>query len=346
MTTHLHYTDIAMPDETLLRAVELMRFARRLDEETISWQRQGLVPAFPPLRGQEAAQVGAALAMDFSRDMAFPTYREHAVALTAGVDLPGYYASHINQWHGGLWDPLASHFAPVQAVVAGSVLHTVGWALGQRLDGTDAVGVAFLGDGASSQGDVHEAMNFAAVMGAPVVFLVQNNQWALSVPLRDQVAGGSVAARAAGYDIPGITVDGDDVCAVFRAMTAEMDHVRSARQPVVLEAMTYRRGPHATSDDPGRYRTLAEEAEAGEDPLDRAAATLRERGLLTDQWADQVDARIRQSLEKLRGYIETAETLPGEDMFRYVFAEDTPQLAAQQQQWREEYDLVTEDADA
>jgi 2-oxoisovalerate dehydrogenase E1 component alpha subunit len=342
MTLSLDYGAITVSDELLLRAYELMRFARQLDTQTIAWQRQGLVPAYPPLRGQEAAQVGAALAIDFTRDMAFPTYREHAVALTAGVKLSEYYASHINQWHGGLWNPVERHFAPLQAVVAGSVLHAVGWAHGTRLDEKNGVAIAFLGDGASSQGDVHEAMNCAAILRAPVVFFVQNNQWALSVPLAGQVAGGSVAARAAGYGIPGIRIDGDDVAEVYSAVSAALSHARSAGQPVVVEAMTYRRGPHATSDDPSRYRTQNQEHEAGEDPLDRAAAQLAARGLAGPEWLASVDARIASELDSLREYILQARPSLGEDMFRYVFQQQTPQLAAQQAQWREEFDLTRE----
>ena len=218
------------PDDALLRrAYELMSFTRMLDTGLVTWQRQGLVPAYPPMRGQEAAQVGSALALDRDRDFVFPTYRETGVAVAWDIDLVGYLANHLALWHGGRWDAAASRFAPIQAVVGGSVTHAVGWALGRRLDDAGAVAIAYLGDGASSQGDVHEAMNFAAVLKAPVVFFVQNNRWALSVPLERQVAGGSVAARAAGYGIPGVVVDGDDLEAVYTATREAADRARARR---------------------------------------------------------------------------------------------------------------------
>lgn len=334
-----------MSDGLLLHAYELMRETRAIDSAMIEWQRQGLIPAFSPARGQEAAQVGATLAVDPGRDMLFPTYREHAVAVTAGVDLEAYYASFANRWHGGLYDPTGSHFAALQAVVAGSVLHAVGWALGRRKDGSDAIAVAFFGDGASSQGDVHEAMNFATVLGAPVVFFVQNNRWALSVPLDQEVAGGSVAARAAGYGMPGASCDGDDVADVYRTMSAAVAHARATGGPTLVEALTYRRGPHATSDDPSRYRTLKEEHDAGPDPLDRTAEALRARGALPQGWEDDADSRISARVEELYQGLLHAPATAAQDMFRYVFQEPTPQLVAQQAEQADQAALIEAAAD-
>jgi len=325
------------PDDALLRrGYELMYFARQLDTSLVTWQRQGLVPAYPPMRGQEAAQVGSALALDRDRDFVFPTYRETGVAVAWGVDLPGYLANHLALWHGGTWDTAVSRFAPIQAVVGGSVTHAVGWALGRRFDDAGAVAIAYLGDGASSQGDVHEAMNFAAVLKAPVVFFVQNNRWALSVPLERQVAGGSVAARAAGYGIPGVVVDGDDLEAVYTATRDAAERARSTGEPSVVEAMTYRRGPHATSDDPGRYRTLEDERSAGPDPLDRLEQVLRERGLADDAWFASVAADAAPRIEELRQGTVDAQPVPGAEMFDHVFSEPTPQLTRQKAQWRSE----------
>lgn len=325
------------PDDAVLRrAYELMFFSRMLDTGLVTWQRQGLVPAYPPMRGQEAAQVGSALALDRERDFVFPTYRETGVAVAWGVDLEGYLANHLALWHGGRWDAAASRFAPIQAVVGGSVTHAVGWALGRRLDKADAVAIAYLGDGASSQGDVHEAMNFAAVLKAPVVFFVQNNRWALSVPLERQVAGGSVAARAAGYGIPGVVVDGDDLEAVYTATREAADRARETGQPSVVEAMTYRRGPHATSDDPGRYRSLEDERTAGPDPLERFEKVLRDRGIGDDAWFATVAADAEQRLEELRQGVVDAQPVPGVEMFDHVFSEPTPQLTRQKAAWMAE----------
>ena len=331
-------TLVHVDDDVLRRAYGLMVLTRELDTHAVAWQRQGLLPAYPPLKGQEAAQVGSVLGADLASDFLFPTYRELGVAVAAGVDLVGYFGNHLGLWNGGLHDPVASRLAPIQAVVGGSVLHAVGWALGRALDGENGVAVAYLGDGASSQGDVHEAMNFAAVLGAPVVFFVQNNRWALSVPLHRQVAGESVAARAAGYGIPGLAVDGDDVAAVYQAMTTAVEHARATRQPVVLEAMTYRRGPHATSDDPGRYRSLDDERSAGADPIDRLADRLLTSGAADAGWFAQVRTDAVDRIDALHQILVAESPRPGAELFENVFVHPTPQLAAQQRRWREESD--------
>jgi len=327
-------------DPNLLRRMfELMLRARRLDESMVTWQRQGLIPAYPPSRGQEAAQVGSAMALDRERDFVFPSYRETGVAVAWGVDLVGYLSTHQALWHGGLWDSAAERFAPLQAVVGGSVLHAVGWAHGRRLDGADAVSIVYFGDGASSQGDVHEAMNFAGIFGAPTIFFVQNNRWALSVPLDREVAGGSVAARAAGYGIPGVQIDGDDPIAVYLATRDAIARARADGTPTVIEAMTYRRGPHATSDDPGRYRTLEDERTAGPDPIERFRDVLNGRGV-DAAWFDELERAVAAELDGLRDTLERPQTVAGTDMFDHVFIEPTPQVTAQRASWRKESEHV------
>jgi 2-oxoisovalerate dehydrogenase E1 component alpha subunit len=335
MAPHDTSADGELDLELLRRMFTEMHRARRLDESMIIWQRQGLIPAYPPSRGQEAAQVGSVLALDRDRDFVFPSYRETAVAVAWGVDLVGYLATHQALWHGGLWDPVADSFAPLQAVVGGSPLHAVGWSHGRRRDGSDAVAIVYFGDGASSQGDVHEAMNFAAIFGAPTIFFVQNNRWALSVPLEREVAGGSVAARAAGYGIPGIRIDGDDPVAVYRATRDAVDRARADGTPSVIEAMTYRRGPHATSDDPGRYRSLEDERSAGPDPLDRFREVLLARGVDT-AWFEELAATADRELDRLREVLESPRVMAGTDMFDHVFIEPTPQIVAQRAAWRKE----------
>jgi 2-oxoisovalerate dehydrogenase E1 component alpha subunit len=333
-------TGFAPDSNTLRRAYELMRFARELDNSLVTWQRQGIIPAYPPMRGQEAAQVASALALDRTKDFIFPTYRELGVAAAWGVDLLEYIASHLALWHGGTWDAQQARFAPMQAVVGAGALHAMGWALGRRLDGSDDVAMAYFGDGASSQGDVHEAMNFASVLRAPVVFFVQNNRWSLSIPLERQVAGGSVAARAAGYGMPGVTIDGDDVVAVYSAVSEAVDRARRTGSPSVVEAMTYRRGPHATSDDPSRYRTLEDEASAGPDPIARLESVLRSQGLADDEWLEQVAIGATGRVDDLRLAVLAAAPTPGTEMFDYVFSEPTPQLLKQKLLWAKESEHV------
>jgi pyruvate dehydrogenase E1 component alpha subunit len=236
---------------------------------------------------------------------------------------------------------MESRLAPIQAVVAGSVLHAVGWAHGQTLDGTDGVALTYFGDGASSQGDVHEAMNFAAVMKAPVVFFVQNNGWAISVPTERQVAGSSVAARAAGYGIPALKIDGDDVVAVLEATRRAFAHARSGNGPVLIEAMTYRRGPHSTADDPGRYRSLDEERDgAGTDPLERLRQKLLADGIADEAFFAEALAAAKAEEEQTRTGIQELGSRPGTEMFDLVFQETTPALQAQAANWREESEHV------
>ncbi|MEV7604813.1 thiamine pyrophosphate-dependent enzyme [Paenarthrobacter sp. NPDC089322] len=319
----------------------LMAAVRHLDTAAVAWQRQGIIPGYAPQLGQEAAQVGSGYAVDRRRDFVFPTYREMGVARAMKLDMVGYMSTHKATWHGGMYNPVEARFAPIQAVVAGSVLHAVGWAHGQSLSGKPAgergVALTYFGDGASSQGDVHEAMNFAAVMKAPVVFFIQNNGWAISVPTERQVAGGSVAARAAGYGIPALRIDGNDVVAVHEATRSALAHCRAGNGPVVIEAMTYRRGPHSTADDPGRYRTLDEERlDAGEDPLERFKQRLLDDGVADEAFFAEAERLAREEEEAVRSGIEDLGPRPGAEMFSLVFQEPTPALQSQHAAWREE----------
>jgi len=312
-----------------------MAKARALDVELVRWQRQGIIPAFPPSIGQEAAQVGAAAAIDTVRDFAFPMYRELGVAVALGVDVFGYLGNHNGDWGGGSHDPLAQHFTPIQSVVGANSPHAAGWALGQKLDGKDGVAFAFVGDGGSSEGDTHEAMNFAGVFQLPIVFFVTNNQWAISVPLPKQVAGGSIAARAAGYGFPGVVVDGNDVLAVREATIEAVERARRGEGPTLIEAQTYRRGPHATSDDPGRYRTLEEERrDAGEDPLERYKKSVTERGIADEAFLAEVGDEITAWLEEIRTYLMGMTPRSGMDLFENVYAEPTTELVEEIAEWR------------
>jgi 2-oxoisovalerate dehydrogenase E1 component alpha subunit len=340
----------ALSSAELRELYSLMVAVRHLDISAVAWQRQGLIPGYAPELGQEAAQVGSGYVVDTQRDFVFPTYREMGVARAMGVDMVSYMSTHKATWHGGLYNPLSSRLAPIQAVVAGSVLHAVGWAHGQTLlqgsspgvsAGNLAVALTYFGDGASSQGDVHEAMNFAAVLKAPVVFFVQNNGWAISMPSERQVAGGSVSARAAGYAIPALQVDGNDVVDVVHATRRAFAHCRAGNGPVVIEAMTYRRGPHSTSDDPGRYRTLdAERTDAGEDPIQKLGKRLLSEGVADEGFFAEALANAKAEEEQIRQGIEALGPRPGREMFDLVFQESTPALQAQAGAWREESEHV------
>ncbi|MEE1620801.1 thiamine pyrophosphate-dependent enzyme [Zafaria sp. Z1313] len=326
-----------------------MATVRHLDVSAIAWQRQGILPGYAPMQGQEAAQVGSVFALDMARDFVFPTYREMGAALAAGVDMPEFMATHKATWNGGLYDAAKYRFTPIQTVIAGSALHAVGWGHGQRLDalreGRPAedlpTALIYLGDGASSQGDIHEAMNFAGVYRSPVVFFVQNNGWAISVPTERQVAGGSVAARGPGYGIASIRLDGNDVEAVVRGMRAALAHTRSGAGPVIVEAMTYRRGPHSTSDDPGRYRSLEDERrDAGADPVASLAERLLAEGLADAADLDAVRAGAEAFEEATRAAVAAQGPRPGAEMFEFVYQEQTEALKRQAALWREESEHV------
>lgn len=326
--------DGAADTSRLLSLYRDMVVTRALDLEGVAMQRQGLVLGYAPMRGQEAAQVGSGAALTDS-DFAFVTYRELGVAVARRVDLVGYMATHLAAWHGGLYDSKASGFGAINAVVAGGVLHAMGWARGERLKGGPGVAISYFGDGASSQGDVHEAMNFAALEKSPVVFFCQNNGWAISVPAEKQVAGGSVAARAAGYGMPGVRIDGNDVVEVYRATQAALERARAGEGPSVIEAMTFRAGPHSTSDDPGRYRTLEQENEWRErDPLTVMERRLRAEGLLDEADAGELQREARAVVDEVREGIRSLADRPGEEMFEFVFAQPPAALAKQRDEWK------------
>lgn len=332
--------DHLRPD--LTRALyQAMRTARDLDAEAVALQRQGVFPAYVSVRGQEAAQVASATALDPERDFVFPTYREMASALAYGVDMVGYMASHRALWHGGLYDVMASRFGAVNAVVGGPVPHAVGWAVGERLRGGDGVALSYFGDGASSEGDVHEAMNFAGVFGAPVVFFCQNNRWALSVPNERQVAGGSVAARAEGYGMPGAVVDGNDAGAVYEATAEAVARARSGGGPTLIEALTYRVEPHSTSDDPGRYRedTEAEHWRVHCDPVALLRAAVLAAGHADEADLAEADAEAAGRAEEIRDGVAGAPEPHGSELFTHVFRETTEELTRQHRTWQEEVEL-------
>jgi len=284
-----------------------MVIVRALNDAAIAMQRQGTLYGFAPCTGQEAAQVGSAVALDMERDFVFPTYREFGAMITAGIKPGELLAHHAGLYDGGVADAAASRVAPLYSVVGATALHATGWAMGAKLDGIGGVAISYFGDGASTQGEVHEAMNFAGVFELPVVFFCQNNGWAISLPTVRQVAGGSVAARAAGYGLAADRVDGNDVIAVREATAAALERARNGGGATVIEAMTYRAGPHATSDDPSRYRDIEEEESWRErDPIVRARELLRERGEADEEFLAAVEAEAAAACEQARR--ELAET--------------------------------------
>ncbi len=239
-------------DEKLLDLYEDMVVVRRFDTEAVALQRQGQLGLWPPLLGQEAAQIGSARALR-SDDFVFSSYRENGVAYCRGAQPTDL----MRVWRGTAlagWDPRAIGMATPQVMIGSQTLHATGYALGCVKDGVDSVAVAYFGDGATSKGDVHEAMVFAASYRTPEVFFLQNNQWAISVPVERQ-SRTPLYLRGSGFGIPGTRIDGNDVLASYAVTRVALDSARAGNGPHAIEAMTYRMGAHTTSDDPTKYRT-------------------------------------------------------------------------------------------
>lgn len=324
-----------LPAETLCWLYELMVTTRELDTELIHLQRQGELALFASCRGQEAAQIGATACLR-TTDWLFPQYRELGVLLTRGIPAWHVAAAWRGTWNGGL-NFTDTCCAPISVPVGTQALHAVGAAMAAQRLHEDSVTVAFLGDGATSEGDVHEALNFAAVFNTPCVFYVQNNGWAISVPVAKQSAGPSLAHKATAYGMPGIRVDGNDVLACYAVMAEAAERARAGNGPTLIEAVTYRLGPHTTSDDPSRYRSQEElDHWAALDPIPRYRAYLQGQGLWSQRLDDRVDARATRLRTELRDAVFDAPDSDIDELFTTVYAESTPELETQRQALRAE----------
>ena len=313
-------------DATGLSAEELrdllrwMVVARRLDRECIALQRQGELTVYPGFEGQEAAQVGSATALA-ANDFVWPTFRELAAAIVRGVDAVQYLQYHRGTWHGGPYDPRATRFGPINIPIATQIPHAAGYALGQKLDGTDAVTLVYFGDGATSEGDFHEAANLAGVWKLPLVLFCQNNGWAISMPTAQQTAG-EIWRRAEGYGFPGVRVDGNDVLAVRETTAAALARARAGDGPTLIEAMTYRIGAHSTADDPARYRAddEVERARAG-DPIARYREWLLASGAADAAFAATCEEEAEAFAMQVRAGVIATPPPPEAWMFDWVYAE-------------------------
>lgn len=323
---------VADVDPAQLRALHRDMFIlRRIDAEGVALQRQGQLGLWAPCQGQEATQIGTARALA-PQDYVFPSYRETGVIYARGAE-PGDYVRMWRGEEGAGHDPEALRVAPLQIIIGAQTLHAVGYALGIRHDATDEVAVTYFGDGATSQGDVNEAMIFAASYQAPVVFVCQNNHWAISEPVSVQ-SQYPIAGRAPGFGIPSLRVDGNDVLACMAAMRWALEHARSGKGPAYIEAVTYRMGPHTTADDPTRYRDDAElDSWRRRDPIARLEAHLRAAGELTDEHLSETQAAADAVAKEMRAACLGMVTRPALAVFDGVYAEPHAGLERQ----RDEY---------
>ena len=304
-----------------------MVIVRRIDSEATALQRQGELGLWPPLAGQEAAQIGSARALR-DDDFAFSSYREHAVAWCRGVQP----AEMLSVWRGTAasgWNPYEHGMAVPQIIIGAQALHATGYAMGLAWEGCDAASIAYFGDGATSEGDVNEALVFASSFDAPVVFFCQNNQWAISEPVGLQ-SKQPLARRADGFGMPGVRVDGNDVLAVLAATRIALDRARRGEGPTFIEAVTYRIGPHTTADDPKRYRSDDEIADWRErDPLSRVLALLEASGVDSAGLEREVAADADRAAAELRAAITTLADPEPLTVFDNVYTEPNTHLARQ-----------------
>lgn len=311
-----------MDADTAVSMFRWMVLTRTFDRKSIHLQRQGRIGTYAPYEGQEAAQVGSALALS-PDDWLFPTYRDHAAMMTHGHDLYRI----ILYWMGrieGCVPPEGKHILPPSVPIATQIPHAVGAAWAAKMRGESTAAIAYFGDGATSEGDFHEGLNFAAVFKIPVVFFCQNNGYAISVPISRQTASRTIAQKAFAYDIEGIRVDGNDVFAVYHATMKALEKARQGNGPTLIEAVTYRYGAHTTADDPQKYRNQDEDSKHWREKYDaigRLQTYLLNHGLLDEARIGSIHTEAQQLVDEAVKQAEGFVAAKPEDMFNYVMAD-------------------------
>lgn len=328
-----------MPDlaeEQLRHLHRIMLLSRRFDERLLSLQRQGRIGTFAPVKGQEAAQIGAVAALQ-QADWVVPAFRETAAAIYRGTPLSGLLIFQAGYNEGGRI-PEGQHDLPMAVPVGTQIPHAVGIAYGMKYRQQQQVALVFFGDGATSQGDFHEGLNFAGVFNTPTVFLCQNNQWAISVPRWKQTKSPTLAQKALAYGIPGLQVDGNDVFAVYVAVQEAVERARAGQGPTLIECVTYRLSLHTTADDPTKYRS-EEEVKQWEkrDPLVRLQKYLLDQALLSKKDLKALEEDIQAEIEHAWQEAQEQMASMGDplDIFDHVYAELPPYLTEQRQAFQQ-----------
>ncbi|BCR06075.1 pyruvate dehydrogenase (acetyl-transferring) E1 component subunit alpha [Desulfuromonas versatilis] len=315
-------------DESLRRIFGQLLMGRLFDRHCMALQREGRLGTYAPVEGQEACQVGSVLALA-KGDWVVPSFRETMAAICRGVPLETIFRYWMGSEEGSRI-PRELRFLPVSIPVGSHTLHAAGMAMAIQYKGEADAVLCYFGDGATSEGDFHEALTFAGVRRAPVVFFCQNNGWAISVPRSKQCAAASLAAKGVGYGFPGIQIDGNDPFAAYLATRTALERARSGEGPTLIEAVTYRLGPHTTSDDPLRYRENAEvEKMRALEPLVRYRQFLKQRGLWSEAWENELAASHQARIEDAARRAESAPPPTPESVFDSMFAALPAHLARQ-----------------
>ena len=321
-------------DSEALKAYEKMLFARQADLKAVSFQRQGRMYTYPPNLGQEAIAVAAGMVIR-DEDWLVPAFRELGTYLAKGMSLKEFYL-YFRGHEDSLKFENAKNFLPFSVPIASQLLHAVGigYAIKYKEE-KEKVVFTFVGEGGTSEGDFHEALNFAAVWKVPVVFIVQNNQFAISVPFKKQTSSINIAAKSVAYGMPGIKVDGNDIFAMYDAVNTAAEYVRQGKGPVLIEALTFRAGAHTTSDDPSKYRSKELEKEwAEKDPLLRLKKYLQKNNIMD---VDEESALLEQFDAEIERQFEKAENYPApniEDVFEYQYEEIPDELKRQKVEYQ------------
>ncbi|WP_165763440.1 MULTISPECIES: thiamine pyrophosphate-dependent enzyme [unclassified Nocardioides] len=309
------------PDDLVREALRLMLLSRALDEKCTNLHRQGRLGLYAPVQGQEAAVVGSHLAIDPAVDWLVPASREQPAMLRHGWALDRMLASFLGRIDAARI-PDHVRMLPRQQSIAAQLPHAVGIAWATSIRGLDGVTLAYCGDGATSEGDFHEACNLAGVMGVPLVLVVINNQYAISTPVSRQTRATRLADRARGYGFPGVAVDGDDLFAMYEVTRQAVERARAGQGPTMIEAVTYRMSFHNTSDNPSLYRDPSEVATAGQnDPVARLVAYATGAGVMRPDAIEAVEAEVRAEVEAALDRALSHPAPGPEEIFRHVFAD-------------------------